>query len=59
MAIKRVDAHHANTVVKMKGKPFGTSSATLSADGKTITIESVSQTTGGPPEKVIETWVKK
>ena len=38
MAITRVDDHHIATVVKMNGKPFGTSKATISPDGKTITV---------------------
>ena len=57
MAIKRVDDRHTSTVVKMGGKPFGTSNGTLSPDGKTLTVESV--TLGGKPEKIIETWVRK
>lgn len=55
MAIKRVDDHHYTAVVKMNGKPFGTSSSVLSADGRTLTVESVM----GGQEKTIETWVKK
>jgi hypothetical protein len=39
----------------MSGKPFGTSSGVLSADGNTLTVESV----GDMSAKVIETWVKK
>ena len=39
MAIKRVDATHTVTVLKMNGKPFGTSKATISADGRTLTVE--------------------
>jgi hypothetical protein len=54
MAIKRVDDHHYSAVVKMSGKPFGTSNGTVSADGKTMTVESVSQG-GGKVEKIIET----
>ncbi len=41
MAIKRVDAHRYSAVVKMNGKPFGTSNGTVSADGKTMTVESI------------------
>jgi hypothetical protein len=60
MAIKRVDDHHYRGVLRMGGQPFGTSTGTLSADGKTLTVETVSQTgPGAPAEKVIETWVKK
>jgi hypothetical protein len=58
MAIKRVDDHHYSAVVKMNGKPFGTSNGTVSPDGKTMTVESVSQG-GGRVEKIIETWVRK
>jgi hypothetical protein len=54
MAVKRLDDHHYSAVVKMSGKPFGTSNGTVSADGKTLTVESVSQA-----GKIIETWVRK
>ena len=54
MALKRVDAHHYTAVAKMNGKPFGTSSGTVSADGRTMTVESVFGTI-----KTIETWVRK
>jgi hypothetical protein len=59
MAIKRIDDRHYSSVVKMGGKPFGTSNATLSADGRTLTVEWVTQSPSGTSEKVIETWVKK
>ena len=58
MAIKRADDRHYHTVLKMKGQPFGTSDATLSADGKTLTVESVTNS-GGKPETITETWVKR
>jgi hypothetical protein len=58
MAVTRVDAYHYSAVVKMGGKPFGTSSGTLSADGRTLTVETVTQG-GGKPETIIETWVRK
>lgn len=58
MAIKRVDDHHYTAVVKMSGKPYGTSSAVLSPDGKTLTVESVIDM-GGKQQKIIETWVKQ
>lgn len=58
MAIKRVDDRHYRGVVKMDGKLYGTSNGTLSPDGKTLTVESVTQT-GGKAEKTIETWVRK
>jgi hypothetical protein len=60
MAIKRVDDHHYRGVLKMNGQPIGTSTGTLSADAKTLTVETVSQTgPGAPAEKIIETWIKK
>src|SRR6476660_1156421 len=60
MALKRVDDHHYRAVLKMGGQPFGTSTGVLSADAKTLTVETVSQTgPGAPAEKVIETWIKK
>jgi hypothetical protein len=58
MAVKRIDERHYSAIVKMNGKPLTTSSATLSADGKTLTVESVNQL-GGKNETFIETWVKK
>jgi hypothetical protein len=58
MAIKRVDERHYAAVVKMKGQPFTTSTATVSADQKTITVESVSQE-GGHSKKTTETWVRQ
>ena len=56
MAIKRVDDHHYIAIVKMNGQPFGTSNGTVSADNKTITVESVF---GSQSQKTIETWVRK
>lgn len=54
IAVTRVDDHHYSAVVKMNGKPFGTSNGTVSADGKVLTVESVTQ-----GAKVIETWVRQ
>jgi hypothetical protein len=60
MAITRVDERHYRAVVKMGGQVSGTSDGTISADGKSLTVETVSQATGGTKaEKVIETWVRK
>jgi len=59
MAVTRVDDHHYSTVVKMGGKPFGTSNSTVAPDGKAMTVESITQTPGGKGEKIIETWVRK
>ncbi len=58
MAIKRIDDHHYSAVVKMNGQPFGTHNGTVSADGKTMTVESVTKG-GGQVMKIIETWVRK
>ena len=58
MAITRVDDRHYRAVMNMNGKPFGTSNGTVSADGKTMTVETVTQG-GGQTVKVIETWVRK
>ena len=61
MAIKRLDDHHTFTVVKMNGKEFGTSKATLSSDGKKITVENdfAASVGGNPAGKHTEVWVKK
>jgi hypothetical protein len=61
MGIKQLDDHHTITVVKMNGKAFGTSKATLSADGKTITVENdYTSTAGGLPKgKQTEIWIRK
>jgi hypothetical protein len=61
MAIKRVDQYHAVTTMKMNGKPFGTSTATLSPDGKTLTVENdITFAAGGQATgKQKEIWVKK
>ena len=59
MAITRVDAFHATSVQKMNGKPMSTSKATLSADGKTLTVEDEIGEPGGKTGKIVETWVKK
>jgi hypothetical protein len=60
MAIKRVDERHYTGIVKMNGQLFATSSATVSADGKTVTAVSITTPTAGAKgEKVIETWIKQ
>jgi hypothetical protein len=61
MAIKRVDDRHLTALVKMNGKTFSTSKSTLSADGKTLTVENdvTSSAAGQPVGKVVEVWVKK
>jgi len=61
MAITRVDSRRTFAVVKMNGKPFGTSKSTMSADGRTLTVENdySSSAGGNPAGKFTETWVRK
>ncbi len=61
MAITWVDDHHVVGVVKMNGKPFGSSRSTLSPDGKTITVLSdFSSSVGGQQVgESTEVWVKQ
>jgi hypothetical protein len=56
MSATRVDDRHYTGVVKQNGKPTLTANATLSADGKTLTVE---DTLADTKQKVIETWEKK
>jgi hypothetical protein len=59
MAVKRLDDHHYSAVVKMNGQPLSTSNGTVSADGKTLTVETVGEGGGSNGTKVLETWVRK
>lgn len=61
MAIKRIDKRHSSTVVKMNGKPFGTSKGAFSEDFKTLTVENeFSESVGGNQAgKSTEVWVRK
>jgi hypothetical protein len=61
MAITLVDKLHSSTVVKMQGKPFGTSKATFSPDFKTMTVENDFTTSvgGNPAGKTTEVWTRK
>jgi hypothetical protein len=61
MGIKRVDDHHTMTVLKLNGQQFGTSMATISDDGKTLTIENnITAPLGGHKVgKTTDTWVRK
>jgi len=45
----------------MNGKEFGTSKASLSPDGKTITVENdfIASLGGNPAGKRTEVWVRK
>lgn len=58
MAIRRVDDRHYSAVVKMGGQPLGTFDGTVSADGKAMTVDAVTQA-GGTVQKFIETWLRK
>lgn len=61
MGIKRLDARHSHTVLKMNGKQFGVSRAELSADGKVMTVENeyTSAAAGHAPGKQVEHWDKR
>jgi hypothetical protein len=61
MAIKLLDDHHTTTVLKMNGQPFGISKATLSADGRMLTVVNDVSASGGPQPKGLQTeiWIKK
>ena len=61
MGIQRLDDHHASTVVKMNGKVFGTSTATLSPDGKMLTVINDFTTSVGSQAvgKTTEIWVRQ
>ena len=61
MSTKLVDKLHTTTIVKMNGKPFGTSKATFSADYKTMTVENeYSESMGGNQAgKTTEVWRRK
>jgi hypothetical protein len=58
MAITRVDDHHYSAIVRVSGKPFGTSNGTVAPDNKTMTVESAFGT-GPQAQKITETWVRK
>lgn len=61
MAVTRVDATHTATVVKFQGKLYGTSKSELSADGKTLKVESEvpENSTGQPAGTLVEYWDKQ
>ena len=56
MSAKRVDDHHFTGVVKQNGQITLTNTATLSADGKTLTVV---DTMADGKLKVTEVWTKK
>jgi hypothetical protein len=57
MAIKLVDRLHSSTIVKMGGKPFGTSKGTFSPDFSTLTVEN--DFSGGAAGTSTERWIRK
>ena len=56
MSAKRIDDRHYTGVVKQNGKVTITNTATISADGKTLTVE---DTLAESKLKVTEIWTKK
>lgn len=61
MAISLVDKLHSVSVVKMNGKPFGTSKGAFSPDFTTLTVENdYSAAVGGNTAgKSTEVWIRK
>ena len=61
MAIKQTDSRHWTTTMTMDGKPFGTSSAEISVDGKTLNVENkITFAAAGQSAGVQkEVWTKK
>jgi len=61
MAIRRIDERHTSTIVKMNGTPFGTSKSELSADGRTLRVESTGSggASGLPAGTKVEYWDKQ
>jgi hypothetical protein len=57
MAVKRIDASHTFTVIKMQGKEFGTSKLEASSDGKVLKVENHTAAWAGQPATVTtEYW---
>lgn len=61
MAITRVDATHTSTIIKFNGQLLGTSKASLSADGKTLSVvNDMSSSVGGNiAGKTTEAWIRQ
>jgi hypothetical protein len=60
MSIRRIDDRHMVGVVKVNGVPSQTSTATISADGRTLTVESeTSAAPGQPAVRTTEVWLRQ
>jgi hypothetical protein len=61
MAIKLIDKRHSTAIVKMNGKPFGTSKGSFSEDFNTLTVDNdFTETIGGNTfGKSTEVWIRK
>jgi hypothetical protein len=60
MAVKRIDASHTFTVIKMQGKEFGTSKLEVSGDGRVLKVENYTASYAGQPAEVTtEYWDKQ
>ena len=60
ISITRVDDHHLSSVMKVNGQVFGKSTATLSANGKTLTVVNEFPSAAGQQAvKTTEVWVKQ
>ncbi len=55
----RSDANHYVATLKKAGKVVGTSKVSISADGKTTTVDSTGTTATGVPEHDIQIWDKQ
>jgi hypothetical protein len=58
MSITKVDDRHYNAITKTNGQQMGTHTGVVSADGRAMTVETVSQA-AGQVFKITETWVRK
>ena len=58
MALKQMDDHRYSATVKMNGQLLGIVHGTVSADNKTMTVDSV-YGIESQAQKTIETWVRK
>ena len=61
MAIRKVDANHTATVLKLNGKDCGTSKSEVSADGKVMKTETEysNPTCGAVGKKQVTFWDRK